>query len=110
VFGPTGLAGAVSFSWIYVVVGISLLSTRILAPHFPLRPLLAVIGRAAAAALGGGAAGWAVLLFWPPATGPLGFARLGAGGLTLSVIYVLLCWLFGVRAGDVGLVRRPHSG
>jgi len=105
-FGPAGLAGAMSISWVYVVLGISLLSTRILAPHFPLRPLLAITGRAVAAAVGGGAAGWLLLRFWPLQTGAAGFGRLIAGGLVISAVYLLLCRLFGVRAGDVGLLRR----
>jgi len=104
-FGPSGLAAAISISWIYVVLGISILSTRILAPHFPLRPLLAVVGRAGLAAAGGGAAGWLLLRAWPLTTGLAGFGRLFAGGLALSLVYLLLCWLVGVRASDVGLLR-----
>jgi len=105
-FGPSGLAGASSFSWLYVVVGITLLSTRILAPHFPLRPLLAIMARAAVAAAVAGVAAAALFHLVPLQTGLAGFGRLFAGGLVLLAVYVLLCRLLGVRLSDVGLVRH----
>ncbi len=107
-FGPSGLAGAVSFSWLYVVIGITILSARILAPHFPLRPLAAVMARAGAAAAGGGLAAALVLSFVPLQTGPAGFGRLFAGGLILLAVYVPLCRLFGVRLSDLGIVRNQE--
>lgn len=106
VFGPSGLAGASSISFAYVVAGITVISTRILAPHFPVRPLLAIMARAAAAAVGAGGATVLLFFWWPLQTGLAGFGRLLAGGLVLLAIYVLLCRILGVRLSDVGLVRR----
>ncbi len=107
-FGPSGLAGAVSFSWLYVVIGITILSARILAPHFPLRPLVVIISQAGAAAAGGGLAAALLLSFVPLQTGLAGFGRLVLGGLVLLAVYLLLCRLFGVRLSDVGILRNQE--
>jgi len=106
IYGPAGLAAATSISWFYVVLGIGALSARILAPHFPLRPLAAMVARAVGAAAGAGTATALLLSGIPLQTGPAGFARLFAGGAVLFACYVLLCRVFGIRLSDVGLVRR----
>lgn len=108
IYGPSGLAASVSISYAYVVVGITILSVRVLAPHFPLRPLLAIMARAAAAAAGGGVAAAIVLSFVPLQSGLAGFGRLFLGGLVIVAVYILLCRVFGVRLSDVGIMRTQE--
>ena len=108
-YGPAGLAASASISYGYVVVAITVFATRILAPHLPLRPLLAFMARAAAAAAGGGLAAALLLSFVPLQTGLAGYGRLVGGGLLLLLVYLLLCRIFGVRLSDVGILRKHRE-
>ncbi len=108
VFGPPGLAASVSISYACVVVGITILTVRVLAPYFLLRPLLAILARAAAAAGGAGVAAAILLSFIPLQSGLAGFGRLFLGGVVLLLLYLLLCRVFGVRLSDVGIMRNQE--